>query len=140
MMLGSKRIPGISGWVMWRLLRPISLAMPRSCCWWEKGSCRPTKKEKWDWYVGGHRTSKDRHHKKASIPNNPSPIMSSNDVGSQTSYFWPSKKLPQYLKLLWIFAPNRDFLTISQCLKITQIVAFEFLNFGIFVQFKWPVW
>ena len=120
-MLGSKRIPRISGWMMWRLLRPISLAMPRSCCcWWEKRSSRPTKKEKWGWWPLLLLISKDRHHMKASIPNNPGSIMSSNDVGSQTPYFWPSENFhsftlfEKYLKCrIWIlaFSTNVEFQT-----------------------------
>ena len=35
----------------------------------------------------------------------------------------------------WDFQPKEDLSVSSQCLKITQNVAFEFLNFGIFHQF-----
>ena len=124
MMLRSKRIPRISGWMMWRLLRPISLAMPRSCCccWWEKRSSRPTKKEKWGWWPLLLLISKDRHHMKASIPNNPGSIMSSNDVGSQTPYFWPHvvwKLLKMSHLNFWILAFSTNFCVL---LKLTCLV------------------
>ena len=55
-----------------------------------------------------------------------------------------AQKIPSF-SLQWrIYCHKICFLWISQCLKITQNVAFEFLSFGIFHQFlsnwNWPFW
>ena len=46
-------------------------------------------------------------------------------------------RVPVYDSIDQDLAPYFEvmFTTLAQCLKITQIVAFEFLNFGIFHQF-----